>query len=973
MASFLSKLFKPKWQNSSKSVRLEAIESFAPDSIEQQQILVELLLNDSSEDVRAAALAKIGDPNSLIKHYPSIDKSLKTEALKRISELSQQLGLSLYDMVEDTQLLAQMILASDEQSEFMNGLARLQNEEALLLIAQQAQLSKVRQAATELIETEESLNTLAQTAKSKDKKVFQMAKSKLTAIRAHQKQQQDKQVQVQAVLASLQELAQTDDSSLYAAKIDNLEQRWKELSETINAEQLVRYQTLRSECFEKRDSFAQQETQGNTPASQQSEAQPQAETPSVEDEELQATISTLEDTASQLQSRPASTQELSAIDAIIKTQETRWIESSKDCTVSKQSEKRYSALMAQLRTYLSALRKFGQHETNLQQLCASSADKQDREESARKLIKLNQAIAWPSQFHQPELLTQVNAVIEQSQANAQQNTEKQNALIEKFNEQLSALDASLDEKQLGDSKKQMHELRQTYNTFDKKRQHQFNAAIKLRSNQLDELRDWQGFAASPRQQALCEEMEQLVEQHIAPQDKADKIKALQNEWKRLGGSRDQSLWDRFSKAADLAFEPCSSFFNEQGQLKQSNLEKRKTLLEELSNFVEQNDWNNADWKAVEKINRQARNEWRDAYPVDHRAGRKLQQTFNEVLAKLDSKLELERNNNLKAKEDVVAQAQALASSFASSNEAAADKPDIQSAMQAAKDLQKTWQEIGITEHKKDRALWKAFRKACDEIFEQRDNERKQAKEAINQKLDEAKAQLEAAKGIATKHYSDITELDAALAEIRASLKVINAAPNKAKSKLLDEHTQYVEALKTQRKALMFGETKKQWDEAARKSSLLAELTALDTQQEGASNDLKEAFISRVKLNKALEESFQSAWKAIVSNKGLEVLSDDATQELCIRCEIAAGLDSPDSDQERRMQLQVSRLSEGLSRNVHQTREAQLEELLIKWFAGALVSSENKSTYATRIDTCISKVFEPSSTQAGIKSKTTESA
>ena len=72
------------------------------------------------------------------------------------------------------------------------------------------------------------------------------------------------------------------------------------------------------------------------------------------------------------------------------------------------------------------------------------------------------------------------------------------------------------------------------------------------------------------QEELCVAMERLVETHIDPADKADKIKAMQQEWKRLGGTGDQALWNRFKTAADKAFEPCALFFAEQKQLKEAS-------------------------------------------------------------------------------------------------------------------------------------------------------------------------------------------------------------------------------------------------------------------------------------------------------------------------------------------------------------------------------------------------------------------
>ena len=166
--------------------------------------------------------------------------------------------------------------------------------------------------------------------------------------------------------------------------------------------------------------------------------------------------------------------------------------------------------------------------------------------------------------------------------------------------------------------------------------------LNLRIKQLNELRDWQGYAATPRQEELCELMERLAEQNIPPQDKAKKIKAMQSEWKTLGGAADEQLWQRFKTASDKAYEPCKVYFNEQTALKSNNLKRRETLITQLETFISENDWEHADWKAADQINRKAREEWRSAFPVDHKQNRPLQQRFNQLLSQLDEHLAGER-------------------------------------------------------------------------------------------------------------------------------------------------------------------------------------------------------------------------------------------------------------------------------------------------------------------------------------------
>ena len=937
MASFLSKLFKPKWQHSSSEIRKNAIADLDSANNEEQQILIELMLKDTSAEVRIAALKRISDPATIIKHYPSLKEEDKAQALEITAAQSKQLGLSLFDLIQNDQLLAEIIIASEAQNDFMNGLARLQDEQALLAIASKANLSRVRQAATELIETEQNLQQVIDIARSKDKNVFQIAKAKLNAIRERKKLAQEQREQLLNLLSSLNEHANTEDTNLYSAKLDSLTQKWLMLSPIATEDETKQYQDLYSQCNARAKQIIEETQKQTKTEDKENNATPaQADDSPAEAEisELAATLHTLNDTLDQLRERPASAQEVSAIDAIIKTQETRWIESTKEQTIDKATEKTYKTAMSLLRRYHSALQKLTQQSPALESLLNGHS-----EDNKGQLGKIISKIDWPDGFKSPDLLVQAAQEIANSKASKEAEEERQSELEEQFELSLTKLDASLEEKQLAASKKQMQSVRKQYGQLDKRRQNKFAAGLKLRSAQLNELRDWQGFAASPQQARLCEAMEHLAEQHLDPQDKAAKIKTLQDEWKSLGGAQDQSLWERFSTAADKAFEPCAEFYSQQSQVKTNNLAKRTKMLEELSAFVEQNNWENPDWKGVEKINRQARNEWRDAYPVDHKKSRPLQEKFNAVLEKLDEKLATERSRNLSLKEDVVARAEALA-----------ENDDLNAAMQGAKTLQNEWQQVGITEHKKDRALWKAFRKACDAIFERRDEERNKAKDAANEQRNAAKTALDAAQDLVKGSFKDTAEAESVLATLRKEIKQLGDLPGKEKARFYDQYDKLIAQVKAQLKGLGFQQVIDKWNEAERKAELAYSAFVNKDLEAG-----KQEFASKANIDKSLESRFKSLWQDLGNGK-LELSDDSAVKELCIRCEIAAGVSSPEQDQERRMQLQVSRLSEGLSSSGHQTREEQLETLLTDWYAGMLISNELREAYESRIKACISTVF-----------------
>jgi hypothetical protein len=401
----------------------------------------------------------------------------------------------------------------------------------------------------------------------------------------------------------------------------------------------------------------------------------------------------------------------------------------------------------------------------------------------------------------------------------------------------------------------------------------------LLGGQLRELTDWQGFATRPKQVSLCEQMEYLADQPMEPEAKAERIKELQNEWRDLGGSSDRDLWSRFKKASDLAYEPCKVYFSAKSGLKKANLETRKTICEELRTFLENADWQTIDWKAAERIHQTAREEWKEAWPVEFRDNRPVQKQFDELLKQLEAPLNEERKKNEALKQGIVERAEALI-----------DHEPLGEAMNQAKALQSEWTSIGITRHREDRKLWQAFRKACDQIFARRDAHKNEQEQLAREADEKAGPVLAASKSVGT---------DASLEQLQATLAELNALKSEplsagAREQVSNERNR-VSGLISNRKLQDQIETWKHWI-SARSTS------ALDS------------------------DALPGHWPELARNVG----QPDPT-ELVIRAEILAEVPSPDEDQGRRMEIQVQRLAEGMGNAASDNdKSQQLEMLVANW-------------------------------------------
>jgi len=396
---------------------------------------------------------------------------------------------------------------------------------------------------------------------------------------------------------------------------------------------------------------------------------------------------------------------------------------------------------------------------------------------------------------------------------------------------------------------------------------------------LEELRDWQAFATSPKREALVSAIEGLVEQPLAPPDQARRIKQLRRDWQRLGpASRpgERELAERFDTLAEQAFEPCRAYFEAQAQQRAENLAARQGICDQLADYLRVTDWADTDIKAAERIMRTARAEWQRHHPVDRDAGRPVSERFEALQEELHGHVKAAWERNLDLKRAIVAEAQALLE--------AADGEHTPT--EAAKALQRRWREVGPTPRRPDQELWAEFRAACDGIFSARDqavSARREANAALQQQYLELVEELEAR--VADGEASSVDA--ATLRTLRTRFAELPGQPPR--------------------------ELQRRFDDAARSYRLL-----LDEQARAA---------ERAALAALAEED------AGADVDHAEDLPLEALLRLTLGAEIRAGVESPAEDREQRMALQVALLNEGLGGTPEQSvadLQGSARELAERW-------------------------------------------
>ena len=782
---------------------------------------------------------------------------------------------------------------ASQRAEQLGTLEGSPSQSVLAKLAIEGVTADIRQTAAGRLTDEASLQEVQKQAKGKDKGVYQTVKMALQQRREEQARRDSISQTIATLIRHAQDQAKSDDTKLYSARLDALLKQWAEVEEHATPEQAQGFLEAVHQCKERiavLQSAAEEE-------SRQREQQAQRQ------ETLDLLTATLDELKAQ---SPETLPSLASLDALQKTQENRWLEATRDTAVEKHEQKSYETAMLALRNYLNSVRRITQDRDTIAELGAlleAEGDVTDEQRARAKALLAE--ISWPDGYPVPALLEPLRKLAGKPKAPSQPRVdqEQQKDLAKRLEADLKKLEEALEAKQLKESKQLFKTAQQHFRDLDQRHAKPFQARIQLLNGQLRELSDWQGFATEPKQIALCEQMEYLADQPMDPEAKAERIKELQNEWRDLGGSSDRNLWSRFKAASDKAYEPCKAYFSAKSGLKQANLEKRVAICEQLESFLNNADWSSIDWKAAERIHQTARQEWKEAWPVEFRDNRAVQKRFDELLKRLEAPLDEERRKNETLKQAIVEKAEALV-----------DHEPLQEAMNQAKALQGDWQAIGITRHREDRKMWQAFRKACDQIFARRDAERTEQQQASRAADESAQAGLNQVAGVTAEN--DEEAVNAAL----ATLREIDAS---ALSKGVREQVQQ------------------------EKQRLNQILSTLKLRAKMAS---WQSLVMAAATGESANDSTPSHWSTLAE-------TSDASDplELVIRAEILCGVPSPETDQQRRMEIQVQRLADGMGSADNSKNQMQnVEQLLANWCLGG-IGKDADTALAERLNNALANL------------------
>ncbi|MET0356128.1 MAG: DUF349 domain-containing protein [Cellvibrio sp.] len=924
--SFFARLLGKKSQPKVVEKKTTNLEALSLDA------LVGVIKSGEDEPVRIAAIQKITDQDILlslsgITETSSLSGNVQKAAKQRLISLinSGAIGIAqLQARIGDKMTLLALLGLTSKADEFEQIFNTISDQEELAKLAIEASTSKLRQTAAEKISDKKLLQQLLKEAKAKDKTVFKIVKEKCDLFKEEDKRTADIIAAVTAAVQSLEQQSNRPYDAQFNAKVTYLIQQWDAKKVDASPELIARAQASIEKC---------QATVNNISAEQVAqEAQRKAEVAT--SSERQAHIEQLQSLLVSIVSSDVNVEETQALLKLLKA---AWESLGNVKKPSAQEQKTVDRLHSVIARELENHNHHGSITTQklrFEQLIAeAAAETQDYYKAFKARVT---ALGASFKENLPEAISQAQLAYEGWEKTvAEKAAEVQSAqrhiggLIRKANETVTAgvLGKAVGIRRAIDEKLQ---------AFGELPGH-----LKNQLEQLDEalakLQDWKNYAVVPKKHELIAQLEALDGSKEHPESLANKIKRIQDEWRALskgGKDQDQDLWEKFHELAQKVYQPCRDYFAEQATIRQNNLNACKQLVKQVKDYLENHDWQHANWKDVEAIIRVARQEWRNNTPTERAATQPVLAEFEATINAIQQKLNDEYAKNAVLKKELIAQAQLLV-----------NVEDSRKATDQIKQLQAKWQTIGASLRKEEQQLWREFRSVCDAVFAKRQQQSAEFKAELDANLASAKTLLAEVESLTVLTAQALTDARKRVDEIRqefgvlgqfpkANVNEINTAFNQAidkfEQKLKDERV----ALKQQIWINLFTAN------AAVNAYELALVNGKESELETLQAQIDQITQWPAGGLKAIQQKIARA------NAGADVNANlSSLRELCIRADILTGTETPVGEQALRTAFQVNQLQQNFGRK-SQDAAAEFENLVFEWIAvGAVEASDYDTLFA----------------------------
>jgi len=291
---------------------------------------------------------------------------------------------------------------------------------------------------------------------------------------------------------------------------------------------------------------------------------------------------------------------------------------------------------------------------------------------------------------------------------------------------------------------------------------------------------------------ICSKAERLNEV-ILIKDAVRELNELHHEFKHIGPvpkDDQENVWQRFKKASDEVYAKRDAFVAGLQVELSKNLELKSQLLLEIESFASFTTDRIKDWNQKTQQILELQKKWDGVGAVPRAKAKELNKkfwgafkTFFHNKGIFFKKLDEERSNNLKAKQDLVNRALELKVS-----------EDWSQTSQELIELQKKWKDIGPVPEKQRDKIYKEFKEACDFFFEHR----RGTQEKADQEQDENYKRKEAIIQELLTAAKEKTGTLEALQQLQADYNSIGFVPKNVmastKSRFNEATNKYIESI-----------------------------------------------------------------------------------------------------------------------------------------------------------------------------------
>ena len=874
---------------------------------------------------KLATVTKVGDVQEI---------AVQRAAQQRLAQLidSGTLDINLFGRAVDIETLLSVVVSCSDPALVQQTVESIKDDNLLGKLAVDGASTKVRQLAAEAIHDPEQLREMLKDVRGKDKNVYKIIREKCDALLAIEKAAAETQIAIDNLCAALERHVYQPFDNLFAPSLEHFSTQWNGLAAHAAPEIKVRAEGAIDRCREiiaERVRALDAETARATAIANA-------------DADRQELLMELRNELSALYTQPVADRSLAQY-------VERWSELNGRKPASAIDKETFLQLRKSTEEVATLVAQHGTVAQQVDRLRDTSPDI-DLASQAQTLSRLLNAASLLGDSV-PDVVVDAQSVLQDiEQARKDKQATKANALrqlgglIRKASGALNGGNTRL----AGGLRRAVEEKLKSVPVVPP----HLTKQLQQLDEKLNVLQDWRNYAVAPKRIELIEHMEALIEMDESPPMLANQIKRLQDEWKVISkGNTDDTdaEWQRFHQAAQKAYQPCSEYFAAQAKQREGNLAKRKTLLDRLTNFVAAQDWSQEssriDWREVARALRESKQQWRNHQQVERAANKPLQKAFDALTRELESHLEGESARNVKAKRALIARAKALLTD-----------DDSRQAIDAVKQLQAAWKDIGIVARDDDQKLWAEFREQCDAVFAKRQQQHSEYVSTLTESKKKAIALCEEAEQLLTlsgleliegsKKISALSELFEALGELP---KADGRALNMRFERALKQCEKAVAAQRAREKAQAWNNVLDTGDKI--RVYRLALLDGSPEEQEAVKQSVQ-TFIDSIQY---WPKGGLQVIKSELAKQDATNTSDNETalRTICVRAEILTDFPTPQADQAFRRSYQLQRLMKGVGQASAATKD-QLDAMVYEWVGVGATSDDVYGALLARFTHCRSK-------------------